>query len=342
VTTPELPVWKALPRPVSQGDSLHARPAVPEVDGRLLAAMDAAGIRHILVRLPPSAPEHQDHQTRGLKVQTREMRVEGAETGRYIDVACSDAAGHAALDIVARELALGLSIGAGDVGTIVSRVLAKWRRFWGSAASGLLSPNEQLGLFGELWFLATWLIPEVGSSAVFSWCGPRGARHDFQALGLSVEVKTTLSTRPVHRISGLDQLAVPEGGELLFMSVQLREEPSAANSLGALIEHLLHALKDDAEAQDHLEAELARLGVSGLLLPEYKRANYRIAGESLYLVGAGFPRLIRSSLVADQLPAGVEALEYDITLQGAAGVRLDRDSSPAKARLQKLGRQRAE
>jgi hypothetical protein len=40
--------------------------------------------------------------------------------------------------------------------SLVQNVLAKWRRFWSGVSRGLLSKEQQFGLFGELWFFCRW------------------------------------------------------------------------------------------------------------------------------------------------------------------------------------------
>src|SRR5687768_12514986 len=65
---------------------------------------------------------------------------------------------------------------------------------------------------------------------------PFGARHDFEWQGKSIEIKTTVSTRGrIHKVNGIDQLRPPEHGELLFFSLRVREEASAANTLPKLV-----------------------------------------------------------------------------------------------------------
>ena len=41
---------------------------------------------------------------------------------------------------------------------LVQNVLAKWRRFWSGVSQSALSREQQLGLFGELWFMPEILI----------------------------------------------------------------------------------------------------------------------------------------------------------------------------------------
>lgn len=86
-----------------------------------------------------------------------------------------------------------------------------------------LSAEQMCGLFGELWFLLIWLLPR-GIRRVQNRVGPTGARHDFSWPTITVEAKTTQSARGhVHRISGLDQLDPPCGGDLFLFSLRMRE-----------------------------------------------------------------------------------------------------------------------
>src|SRR5262249_35908769 len=153
------------------------------------------------------------------------------------DMMCEEQAGHEAFDLVGGEIAARLATGRERAPEVVARVLAKWRRFWSQLTTPALSREEQLGLFAELWFLSVWLLPRVGAvEAVRRWRGPSAARHDFEWPGHSVEVKATTSTRGrIHRIHGLEQLAPPEQGELLFFSLRLREEGGATNTLPSLV-----------------------------------------------------------------------------------------------------------
>ena len=139
--------------------------------------------------------------------------------------------------------------------SIVRRELARWRRFWSELPSPLLTREEQLGLFAELWFLHVWLYPRIGpAAAVQRWRGPFAARHDFEWPGRAVEVKGTTSQRGrVHTINGLDQLKPAEGGRLFLFSVRLRETASAHNSLPVLIELCREPINSDPEALSTFE-----------------------------------------------------------------------------------------
>ena len=66
----------------------------------------------------------------------------------------------------------------------------------------------------------------------------------------------------VHRINGLNQLAPPENGELMFFSLRLREEGGASNTLPALVGTCRSLLEADAEALSGFESALVQVGYS--------------------------------------------------------------------------------
>lgn len=307
--------WQRLAADRVTGDSLRARRASVETGDRLLAALDAEGARHLLVQLSPKEVDFEDRQSRGLSVTTREFSMPGQSPGRYLDVVCQDAAGHEAFDVIGGEIAVRITPLTQSAAEVVSQVLAKWRRFWSLQPRALLSREEQIGLFAEIWFLAGWLIPKAGArEAVTRWRGPLGARHDFEWQGRSVEVKATTSTRGrIHRINGLDQLLPPETGDLLFFSLRLREEGGASHTLPAIVAKCRELLVADAAAADSFDHLLDRSGYSPTHEADYAERKWRVVEEGLFRVEGNFPRLTPVNLPRG-VPAGVERVEYEINL----------------------------
>lgn len=326
-------IWVHLSTTARTGDRLAARLAFPNVTARLLCAVDANNHRHLLVILESTDDELRDSKSRGLSVAARHLVIQGPGTpARYLDIECQDPAGFAAFDIIGSELAAELAKGENSPREIVERSLARWRRFWGELPKNLLTREQFLGLFGELWFLAFWLIPSVGpSEAILRWRGPFGARHDFEWQGMSIEVKTTVSTRGrVHRISGLEQLRAPEKGELLFFSLRLREEASAANTFSNLIEICRKLLLDDPDSLSMFEIGLARVGYSPMHNDEYSKTFLRIAEEALFAVRDDFPSITEQHL-SSGVPPGVESVHYEINLNTFDHLRVATSSDKAHA-----------
>lgn len=308
-------VWLRLIREQVSGETLWARRAAPDKTNRLIAALDSNHKRHLLVQLEPSETSVEDEQSRGLHVATRELEMPGRELGRYLDITCKDATGHDAFDLIGGEIAERLAAGQEPAPDIVTRVIAKWRRFWGQPPKKLLSRDMQIGLLAEVWFLNHWLIPLYGpSGAILRWRGPFGARHDFEWPGCSVEVKATSSTRGlIHRINGLDQLAPPEQGDIFLFSLQLREEAGAATTLPTALAECRDNLEDDAGALSLFDNALFHWGHSPADDNEYSKLRFHIVNQGLYVVRDDFPHLTSARLL-NGLPRGIEHVEYDINL----------------------------
>jgi len=326
-------VWDRLLVAPPLGDSLTARPALPDVTDRVLAGVDVEGRRHFLVPLFEAESSFRDSHSRGLDVSTRTLVVAGQAPSRHLDIICQDAAGHEAFNLIGEELARRLATGTETPDLCIGRVLAKWRRFWGQLLSQILSREEQIGLFSELWFLLVWMVPRVGAQkAVTRWRGPFKARHDFEWIGQSVEVKGTTSTRGlVHRIHGIEQLVPPDDGELWFFSLRLREEAGASNTLTGMVAMCLRELVSDDETISNFQERLSRAGYSPAHEDEYAKLRLRVVEEGLFAVKEDFPRVTKTQLVDGVVPPGIEYFEYEINLTGFERLRVAKAPTEAFA-----------
>lgn len=310
-------VWLGVTTCLPRGEALTARQAIPSVSPRLLAAIDADSRRHLLVPLEDGEKEFKDTSSRGLHVVTREMTLRGRHVTRYIDLICADPAGHATFDLIAGDICDQLVIQSDEPAEIVRKVLVRWRRFWGQVPNSVLTREEVIGLFSETWFISQWMSQRASPiDTMLRWRGPFGARHDFEWVGNSVEVKgTTSPSGRVHRIHGLEQLAPPESGQLLFFSLQLREEAGATHTLPGLIEACRKCVTKDLAALDVFETALVRSGYLESHSDEYNKLRFRITSQKLFRVEDDFPRLTPASF-AVPITSGIERIEYDVNLSG--------------------------
>lgn len=309
--------WTRLETSRPRGDNLTARLAFPDSTPRLLAAIDAAGTRHLLVVLESKDEAYRDLQSRGISVDTRDLRVEGRTAERYLDLVCHDASGYAAFDLIGGELAETLKRGGLPPREVVRQVLSKWRRFWGQTARQVLTREEQVGLFGELWFLLKWLSIKVGpDEATRRWRGPSGARHDFEWVGGSIEVKSTTATvGRVHHINGVEQLAPPETGILMLYSIVLREEAGAEYNLPSLIASCRDQLHASDEGLALFDDSIAKTGYSPAHEEEYAKLHLHVIKDGIFRVEGRFPRLT-PQLFPSGVPDGVVEIDYTIDLAG--------------------------
>jgi len=306
--------WAKLESSSPTGDKLVARRALPDVTDRLYCAIDSSGTRHLLIPLKPEEDELRDAQSRGVAVDSRDMVVQGQPSTKYIDIECRDASGYSILDLIGGEIADGLLDVNKQPAELVKRVLAKWRRFWGQLPQHLLSKEEQIGLFAELWFLSVWLLPKFGPEIMATWRGPWGSRHDFEWSDKSVEVKATTNARGrIYKIHGVAQLEKPSTGPLFLFSLCLREETGAIDSLPWLIENCRKQIGNSDDVLTKFESALVEVGYSPLFQDEYAKLKFRVVEGALFRVDNDFPKITTASFPSG-MPPGVEQIEYEINL----------------------------
>lgn len=305
--------WEALSALAKRGENYPVKAPFAEVCVRLLAGVAPTGERCFLIMLPDGERAAEDSRSRGLRVNTLEMEDGDGQRGIYTLVMCLDPNGHDAFDLIGRELAEALT--RVSPAEAISRVLGKWRRFWGQASRRLLSREEQVGLVSELHFLARWLVPATGpAAAALRWRGPFRARHDFEWPGRSVEVKgVTTVSRFACRISSIDQLEPPATGDLLLFVLRLREEAGGSTNLPMLISECRNALNADPDSVGVFETALLQTGYSSADDAEYAQHRWRVVEERLYAVDDKFPRF-RTRQLSGEIPPAVSEISYTLDL----------------------------
>ena len=306
--------WTALECSPTGGEDILVRAPFPEICTTLLANVGPGRLRRFLVRLDWTELPIADSKSRGIAVRTEELIDQSGVASRYALIECREAAGEDLFNLIGEDLAFAIQEKGAHAG--ISRVLAKWRRFWGQLPKSLLTRDEQIGLFSELWFIAHWLLPGAGPmDCVARWRGPYHARHDFESQGLSVEVKGTTSVRStlVH-INGVDQLEPPTAGNLYLFVLRLREEGGAEHTLPGLVDDLRKMLDSDPDAVGLLDTGLIQAGYSPAHDSDYAQTKWRIVEQLLIPIDEDFAR-IRPSHFPSGLPPGVSALSYQLEIR---------------------------
>lgn len=307
--------WRALTPPA--GDRLTAERVRDWAGGPVLVALDAAGARHLLVRVDHDRAVRLPRPVAGLGLAVRRLHPAGQRDAAWIDLACPDPAWHRTFCGLCADVIAELpDDGPAEPATLLA-VLERWRRFWANDRDGL-SRDEQLGLLGELWLLLEWL-PRLTVNNLTAWQGPLRGRHDFVTEAISVEVKTTrTATGPVvHRVARLDQLDEPGAGQLYLLSLRAVPDPLGSDDLDTL---LLRSRAAAAAAGPTCTALLDdRLRAVGVTPADDGRYTepLRVAQQELYQVTPDFPRLVVSSFPRG-LPAGVVDVAYSLDTSACA------------------------
>lgn len=192
-------------------------------------------------------------------------------------------------------------------------VVERWREL--TTKRSLLSPEEQLGLIGELVLLEA-LISKHGPSAVSSWTGrneDKPERHDFRIGTIDLEVKATKSPLRQHVIHGLRQLE-PINGHKLFL-VSLRFEAAGMNNGKSLSEQVHTVRKILAGHQQDLQEFDAKLSKARFRKTDEAHYQERVIladAPMLILVDTKFPRLV-PSMVREAIGADLAGrIENDV------------------------------
>ncbi len=282
---------------------LRPDPACPLSAGLELAS----GRRGLLLRIPrPLVPAKRLWPAcRGL-----EMLAAGPGSEVLFGVALKEARHGDLFTALAEDLARRV-VAAGDPTAQVAALLgglARWQKFLAARADGL-GEEAQRGLWGELHFLRTELLPLfVQADAVAAWQGPTGAAQDFLLPMGAVEVKTTAAKPPfVVPISSERQLDDRGLRALFLRHYALAVREGAGETLPATVAAIRAALTGGAA--ELFEDRLLAAGYLDLHAPRYESHGYRVRETRDFAVRRGFPRLTERNLTV-----GVGNVRYALAL----------------------------
>jgi len=206
----------------------------------------------------------------------------------------------------------------GDEDNVLHRFLARiraWQDFMDRHREGMLSPEAEVGLFGELVIIDLMIDAGVPERDVLdAWQGPLDSLQDFVLGSGGVEAKTTLSAGgfPV-TISSLEQLDDSLRQPLFLAAVRLALDGTGM-TLPAMADKIREKLQGNQAVLDTFEVRLVQAGLLQTAADRYSRCFLQTA-ISILPVQDGFPRLTKS----DIHPA-IRKAHYEIDLD-LAGVR---------------------
>jgi len=192
----------------------------------------------------------------------------------------------------------------------ISRIKA-WQDFMRRGGEELLSPEAEVGLFGELAFMHELLKSGLPVDVVVnSWQGPMGATHDFSIGSGAIEVKSTVSPHGFPaKIGSLEQLDDSLIFPLFLAAIRL-----AINPLGKTLPILVHETRVMMEAEPvaliGLDSRLLHAGYFDAFAERHTRCFLK-TGLRLLPVTDGFPRLTRANVAIEIRNARYE-LDLDL------------------------------
>lgn len=152
------------------------------------------------------------------------------------------------------------------------------------------------GLFGELYFLQTFLADKYGiDKAIESWSGADGTTKDFSVANDWYEIKVVSSSSVSVKISSVSQLSSDLPGHLVIVKIEFMS-PAFVNGKSSIGE-LLQAILDKIEFDEVREAFLGKLARYGLdLTDECCSEKFSVASVHFYTVDSDFPRILEEDV----------------------------------------------
>lgn len=280
-------------------------------DGAVLLALDASGLRHVLIPVADTfAPAH-DRRSGGVHLVTRSLIDESGQR-QFLDLACQKPHLSGVFAHLAEEALGSLCKAPANPLQACRQTLQRWRELLDREAPAILSTEALCGLFGELWHLAA--VVNLNAGGINTWQGPNGARHDFAMDGLGLEVKATLRRDEWNlRIHGLTQLDKPENTTLYLCAMRLELNGASGVAVPDIIQQILEIGVDRHEL-------ISRLSLVGYDLRDeahYRKSRFALLDLRLHEVSGDFPRLTASSFESGVAPTGVLDIHYTIDLLAA-------------------------
>jgi len=205
---------------------------------------------------------------------------------------------------------------------ILSR-FEKWKSLFNKIGLQGLTPYEQRGLFGELYFLRKFL--QTNSNlleVVNTWIGTEKQVRDFQSGNWAVEVKTTHGNnhQKVH-ISSERQLDTTNLDNLFLYHISLEQMQNSGETLNEIVDSVAGILEADSLAVNKFKSKIYEVGYFELQRNLYENVGYFIRQNDFYKVENDFPRIQENELMV-----GVGDVKYSIILSQCTTFIIDENS----------------
>lgn len=187
----------------------------------------------------------------------------------------------------------------------------KWKSLFDRVAAQGLSPEEQRGLFGELFFLRKFLLSNSDFIAIVnSWVGSEKQIRDFQFGNWSLEVKTTHGNnhQKVH-ISSERQLDITNLENLYLYHISLEVRQQSGETLNQIVDAVSEILSSDFSSLNRFRNKLLEAGYFEQHKQLYSNAGYFTRQDVFYKVENEFPRIEESDI-----RNGVGDVKYSIVV----------------------------
>lgn len=159
-----------------------------------------------------------------------------------------------------------------------------------------MSPEANQGLFGELYFMDQYLFEKYKADEIIdSWAGPNGYSKDFAINDTWYEIKTTISTSNVIKISSIGQLSSTTPGNLVVIKVDKMAESfeDGFSNIYDLFKSIMSKLSSNETKEKFIE-KLLKYGFD--IDENANTEKYKFVELKIYGVENNFPRILESDI----------------------------------------------
>lgn len=204
-----------------------------------------------------------------------------------------------------------------------SNRLIKWQSLFESFSQEGLIPEQQRGLFGELYFLRKYLQANTNQLEIINtWIGTERQVRDFQSGTWAVEVKTThgKNHQKVH-ISSERQLDTTNLNNLFLYHISLEQMQNSGESLNDIVDSVLKILETDTLAINKFKSKIYESGYFEPQRSLYNGVGYFIRQAIFYKIENDFPRIQEN-----EIKVGVGDVQYSIILSQCTNFAIDENA----------------
>jgi hypothetical protein len=215
--------------------------------------------------------------------------------------------------VLCEDLILSIAVETNER-KVISEVLnrfEKWKSLFSKVGLQGLRPEEQRGLFGELYFLRIFLQTNNDLySVIKSWVGSEKQIRDFQSGNWAVEVKTTSGNN--HQkvfISSERQLDSTNLENLFLYHISLEQQQNSGETLNDIVDSIFDILSSETIALNKFKNKIYEVGYFDSQRNIYEVNGYHIRQDAFYKVENDFPRIVENDI-----RTGVGDVKYSIIL----------------------------
>jgi len=213
-----------------------------------------------------------------------------------------------ARDIIAVLSATNAATDGVRLQVLLARVRA-WQDFMRGEQAGILGPDAEVGLFGELEILADLIAAGIAPAvALDAWHGPRDGVQDFVLGAGAIETKTSAAAAGfLAAINSLDQLDDSVVRPIFVAAVRIAQT-DRGETLPERVARVKQSLASDPIAVVTFGHLLLHAGFSELTTTQYTRRFSRVSARFIRVSDA-FPRITRATVAIE-----IRSAEYVIDL----------------------------